>query len=195
MKKITTAIILMLVAMAFVSCASGVQRIEVDEIVDLSGYWNDTDVRIVSESLVNDCLSSPRVAAVEKQTGRLPIIILGYFRNRSDEHIDTDILTKRFQSAIINSGKADFVADSDERKFLREERTNQQEFTSAETTSKMANETGADFMLQGAVRTMVDKAGKTAVRSYFVNAELIDIETNRIMWSGENSEIKKIIKY
>lgn len=195
MKKIIRAIIVMLVVISFVSCASGVKRVEVDEVIDLSGYWNDTDVRIVCESLIADCVASPRVAAVEKQTGRLPVIIIGAFRNRSDEHIDTDILTKRFQSAIINSGKADFVADSDEREFLREERKDQVGFTSEETTSEMANETGADFMLQGAVRTMVDKAGKTAVRSYFINAELIDIETNRIMWSGENSKIKKVIKY
>jgi hypothetical protein len=31
------------------------------------------------------------------------------------------------------------------------------------------------------------------VRTYFVYAELIDIETNRKLWIGENSEIKKLI--
>ena len=41
---------------------------------------------------------------------------------------------------------------------------------------------------------MVDKAGKTATRTYFVYAELINVETNTKIWKGENSEIKKVIK-
>ena len=162
--------------------------------VDLSGYWNDTDVRIVCESLINDCLSSPRVAGFEQRTGELPVIIVGSFRNQSDEHIDTSIIQKRMETAILNSGKADFVASSDERLELRDERTEQQSWSSEETAKALANETGADFMLIGSVKTIIDSAGKTATRTYFVYAELIDIESNRKLWIGENSEIKKIIK-
>ena len=49
-------------------------------------------------------------------------------------------------------------------------------------------------MLIGSVKTMVDQADKTSSRTYWVYAELIDIESNRKLWIGENSEIKKIIK-
>jgi hypothetical protein len=31
------------------------------------------------------------------------------------------------------------------------------------------------------------------VRTYFVYAELTDIESNRVIWIGENDDIKKII--
>ena len=98
------------------------------------------------------------------------------------------------ETAILNSGKADFVASSDERLELRDERTEQQSWSSEETAKALANETGADFMLIGSVKTIIDSAGKTATRTYFVYAELIDIESNRKLWIGENSEIKKIIK-
>jgi hypothetical protein len=40
---------------------------------------------------------------------------------------------------------------------------------------------------------MVDQVDKTSVRSYFVYAELTDVETNTRLWMGENSEIKKVI--
>ena len=41
---------------------------------------------------------------------------------------------------------------------------------------------------------MVQKAGNTTVRTYHVSADLINIETNRIIWSGFNDDIKKVIK-
>lgn len=178
------------------SCASNpkVTRVDSDTQVDLSGYWNDTDVRIVCESLIGDCLSSPRVASFERKTGKLPVIIVGSFRNQSDEHIDTSIIQKRMETSILNSGKAEFVASSGERGELRDERTEQQSWSSEQTAKALANETGADFMLIGSVKIIVDSAGKMATRTYFVYAELIDVETNRKLWIGENSEIKKVIK-
>ena len=58
----------------------------------------------------------------------------------------------------------------------------------------MANETGADFLLTGSVRTIVDRAGNTSTRTYYVRAELTNIETNVRLWMDQNNEIKKIIK-
>lgn len=182
------------VLIAACSSTPEVTRVDSDTQIDLSGYWNDTDVRIVCESLIAESLSSARVARFERDKGRLPVIIVGSFRNQSDEHIDTSILQKRMETAILNSGKADFVASSNERLELRDERTEQQSWSSEETAKALANETGADFMLIGSVKTIVDRAGKMATRTYFVYAELIDIESNRKLWIGENSEIKKVIK-
>jgi hypothetical protein len=49
-------------------------------------------------------------------------------------------------------------------------------------------------MLTGSVNMIEDRAGNTTVRSYFVSAELTNIETNRRLWMGENNEIKKVIR-
>ena len=38
-----------------------VERVSSDTVVDLSGYWNDTDVRIVAESLIADCVNAPAI--------------------------------------------------------------------------------------------------------------------------------------
>lgn len=181
--------------LVFTSCSSTkVERVDTDTITDLSGYWNDTDVRIVADSLIADCVNAPAITNYVRTNGKLPVVIVGSFRNDSDEHIDTSILTKKFETALINSGKVDFVASSSERGELRTEREEQQSWASEETAKRLANETGADFMLIGSVKTMVDQADKTSSRTYWVYAELIDIESNRKLWIGENSEIKKIIK-
>jgi hypothetical protein len=171
-----------------------VTRVSSDTVTDLSGYWNDTDVRIVANSLIADCLEAPQVLAFSRNEDRLPVVIVGSFRNESDEHIDTSIITKRIEAALVNSGQVDFVASSSERGEIRTEREEQQLWASEESAKRLANETGADFMMLGSVKTMVDQAGNTAVRTYMVHAELINVETNRVMWIGENNEIKKMIE-
>lgn len=177
-----------------VSCESvKIERVEPAKLTDLDGYWNDNDVRMVCENLVRSCVASPLISNYRSKTGKNPVAIIGSVRNESDEHIDTNIVSNYFRNAVINSGVIDFVSSSNERGFLRTEREDQQINASPETTKAIRNETGADFMLLGSVRTVVQTLNKQSVRAYFVNLELHDLETNRILWSGEDDSIKKVI--
>jgi uncharacterized protein (TIGR02722 family) len=193
MKKIVLLILSILVLLP--SCASSkVTRVDSNTQTDLSGYWNDKDVRIVCESLINDCLSSQRVDQTLKAMGKkIPVVIVGSFRNESSEHIDTAIISSIMETTIFNTGKMDFVAGGAARDALRAERQDQQVNASEKTAAALAKETGADFMLLGTVRTIIDKADNKTVRTYFVSAELTNIETNQRMWMGQNTEIKKIV--
>lgn len=198
MKKSTIllhAIALAFVTVVMVSCGSTkVARVDSGTVVDLSGYWNDTDMKIVTDSLISECIASPRVAKFEATNGRPPFVILGKIANKSSEHLDTGILSKRFQTAIINSGVLEFVADASQREQLRNEKSDQAE-NAYDTAKSIGNEQAADFMLQGTVTTIIDTDGKKkSVRTYQVDMQLIDIESNRIVWQGQNSEIKKLVK-
>lgn len=179
-----------------ISCStSKVERVSPDTQVDLSGYWNDTDVRIVANELIESCLESKAITQFSSNhKGKKPVVIVGSFKNMSDEHIDTVILTKKLEAALINSGKIDFVSAASERAEIRQERLEQQDNASEETAKALRNETGADYMLQGSIRTIVDSDSKKTTRTYFINAELIDIETTKKLWMDTNSTIKKIIK-
>jgi hypothetical protein len=97
------------------------------------------------------------------------------------------------EAAIFNSGRLDFVAGGDVREDIRAERMDQQANANPETMARLRNETGADYMLTGSVRTIVDRDRNQTVRTYFVTAELTSIETNQRIWIGHNSEIKKLI--
>jgi uncharacterized protein (TIGR02722 family) len=177
------------------ACASSsVKRVDSETVTDLSGYWNDTDVRIVCDSLIGACLGAPRVTQESTRLGRNPVFLVGPFRNESDEHIDTSIIADTMEIAIFNSGRADFVAGGAAREALRRERQDQQGNASEETARRLANETGADFLLTGSVKTIVDRAGNTRTRTYYVTAELTNIETNLRLWMDQNSEIKKVIR-
>jgi hypothetical protein len=125
--------------------------------------------------------------------GKTPMVLVGSFKNDSMEHIDTSIIASRMETTIFNSGKMDFVAGGGIRAELRAERQDQQSNASEATAAALANETGADFMLFGSVKTIVDKAGNKTVRTYHVYAEMTNVETNQRMWMGQNDEIKKIV--
>ena len=180
----------------FASCQSGVQvsRIAADRDIDVSGTWNDTDIRLVSQALVDSSLSSGWIREFRMaRPGKRPVVIVGSFLNRSSEHIDTSIITKRYEMELINSGQVDMVADQSFRASVREERQEQQYFASEATAKALGKEIGADYLLQGSVRTNLDQSGSQMVRTYYVSAELIDIETNRKVWVGEET-IKKLIR-
>ena len=78
------------------SCASTkVERIDVDETVDLSGQWNDTDSRLVSEEMIKDVMSRSWLERYKgTHGGHTPAVIVGPIRNRSDEHINTRTFVK-----------------------------------------------------------------------------------------------------
>lgn len=193
--KIIIALFYLLIALVVVSgCSSGrkVERISTDEAIDLSGRWNDTDSRLVAEQMINDVLSRPWLQTFVSRHGSQPVVIVGTVRNRSSEHIDTGTFIRNMERELINSGKVRFVAAADARREIRDERLDQQVHATEETAARLAAETGADFMLQGTISTIIDSDGRQQVKFYQVDLELINIENNEKAWIG-NKEIRKFI--
>ena len=187
-------VIILLPGLLAGACSSvKVDRVDVDETVDLSGRWNDTDSRLVSEAMITDVLSRAWIDQYRAGKGRDPVVIVGAVRNRSEEHINTRTFVSDLERALINSGEVAFVAGSGEREALREERKDQAAHASEATAKEEGEEIGADFMLQGAINTIVDRVDGEAVTFYQVNLELIDIQSHRKVWIGEK-KIKKRIK-
>ena len=170
-----------------------VQRTSADTQTDLSGRWNDTDARLVAEEMIDDMLNRPWLERFSSDQQREPVVIVGAIRNRSSEHIDTSMFVKDIERELINSGMVRFVATSEERAQIRDERLDQQTQASEETISRLGEETGADFMLQGSISSNVDAVEGERAVFYQVDMELIRIETNEKVWIG-SKEIKKIIE-
>jgi len=174
-------------------CDTKVTRIDVDETVDLSGAWNDTDSRLVAEEMIADALSQPWTLNFAGQSGRAPVVIVGTVRNFSHEHINMNTFVADMERALVNSGRVEFVASSDERGEIREERTDQDLNASEETRNEAGQETGADFMLKGQINTIVDVEGDKQVRYYQVDLTMISLVDNRKVWLGQK-KIKKLVE-
>jgi penicillin-binding protein activator len=184
----------LIVGLLVTACSTvTVDRVGVEKTVDLSGRWNDTDSRLVSEEMIADVLSRPWIDQFRAGKGKDPVVIVGSVRNRSDEHINTRTFVGDLERALINSGEVAFVAGSGEREEIREERKDQAAHASEATAKEEGEEIGADFMLQGAINTIVDRIEGEEVKFYQVNLELIDIQSHRKVWIGEK-KIKKLVK-
>ncbi len=170
-----------------------VQRVASDTTTDLSGKWNDTDSRLVAEEMIRDVLARPWLSKFTQTKGQPPVVIVGAMKNLSSEHIQMQVFAKDIARELLNSGLVRFVASRDDREELRDERVDQQYHASEESAKKMANEVGADFMLQGSVNTIFDKVDRTSAKFYQVDMHLIDVETNETVWMG-SKEIKKVLQ-
>jgi uncharacterized protein (TIGR02722 family) len=188
--------ILAVLALITVDCAQRktVKRIDTEEIIDLSGRWNDTDSRLVSEEMINDCLNRPWIGQFVQDEGEQPTVIVGTIYNRTQEHIATGTFVKDLEQAFVNSGLVQVVAGVMEREEVRDEREDQQYYATEETRSELQAETGADFMLSGTIESIADQEGGEKVIYYQVNLQLLDLETNVKTWIGDK-KIKKYIKH
>ncbi len=176
-------------------CASHkVERVETDEVIDLSGRWNDTDSRLVAEDMVSQVLGAAWITNYANDNeGKKPVVIVGLVYNKSHEHISSGTFVKDVERAFINSGKVRLVQAGDKREELRKERAAQQEFATMETAKAWGQELGADFMLNGDINSIVDTYKQKSVVFYQVNLELTNLETNEVIWIGDK-KLKKYIK-
>ena len=194
MKRSPLLVTLALVSIvALTGCKTRVKRVAVDEAIDLSGRWNDTDSQLVSAEMISDIAARPWVEEFTAKNAKKPVIIVGTIRNLSSEHIETATFVKDLERELVNNGRVTFVASKLERGELREERMEQQTWSSAETQKRLAAETGADYMLQGSINSIIDQEGRESVKYYQVNMELIHLESNEKVWIGDK-KIKKLVK-
>ena len=174
------------------SCSTSVKRMDAGEVTDLSGNWNDTDSRLVSEEMIRDVLGRPWIDRFIAEKGNLPAVIVGEVRNLSHEHINVATFVGDIERELINSGGVVFVASKTERGEIREERQDQELNASSETAKQMGLELGADFMLVGVINTILDTEDDEQVRFYQIDLSLISLADNRKVWVGQK-KIKKFI--
>ena len=177
-------------------CSStSVKRVAVDETIDFSGRWNDTDSRLTAKTIIEDVLRRSWVDDFREGKSRKPVVIVGTVKNKTEEQLNIDVFIKDLETALLNSGRVKFVASKDERGGVRDERVaqNTQGHTDPETITPMGQETGADFMLIGSINTLKDETGGRYVILYQVNMELVDMRTNEKVWIGQNL-LKKVVK-
>jgi PBP1b-binding outer membrane lipoprotein LpoB len=196
MIKDSTRIILTVAAVLalFVLAGCGgkqVSRVDPEEVIDLSGEWNDVDSQNVSAALTTQITMSSWVEDFRAEKGKKPYLIVAPVTNKTSEHIAVKTLTGDLERNFINGNRVEVVASTEEREQIRGERADQQEFSSMETMKQWGREKGADFMLIGEINMILDQEGSEAVRFYQVDAYLVDLEDNTKVWAG----FEKLKKY
>ncbi len=184
------------VAVSLVGCSKSTQvtRIEPETVIDLSGFWNDTDSRLVADALIDDALTFPWARQfMQQNNGEVPTVIFGSVRNKTTEHVPVNTFLRDMEAVFLRSGHARVVADREQRDQIREEREDQQVNASAATRARMRNELGADFILVGEITSIEDIEGNREVIYYQIDLNLTDLESNERVWIGQH-RIKKFVE-
>jgi len=130
-------------------------------------------------NLASSFVSSNVIDDFYKSNGRRPVIVIGTVY--SLENLDYSQIVRGFQQVLITSGKTDMILGSSERDIIREERMDQLQWSSMDQAKSLANETAADFF--GRIYIDATKGG------YIISADIIDVETGRIFWVGQNQGV------
>jgi PBP1b-binding outer membrane lipoprotein LpoB len=161
---------------------------------DLSGKWNDTDAKLTSEALIQDCFAAGWLPTFVEEEGRKPAVRVRGVVNKTDEHIDAQVFIKNIERAMVNSAKVKVLAQEGAElgSVEREQARAASGAQSDETAVSLGNETGADFVVAVRVSSILDQVEGEKAKFYKVNFELISPTTGEKAWIGDH-EIKKLI--
>ena len=181
MRRLAITLFCFVAALLLAGCADRkVTRVDTAQVTDLSGRWNDTDSRLVSNEMITDLLSAKWIPMYELQhAGKRPVVIVGTVQNKSHEHIDagTGTFIKDLERAMVNNGSVRLVQAGAKREELRDEREqHNQGYVLPETAKKWGRELGADFMLQGTINSIVDSYKKNKAVFYQIDLEMTNLE-------------------
>ena len=158
-------LVLGILLLTLTACSTTGTRVPPEAPVDLSGRWNDTDSRLTAEAMIKDALGGPWPQRFSQLMGRTPVIVVGPVLNRTHEQLNTQTFVKDLERVLMQSG----------------------------TVKPLGQESGADFMLQGTINSLVDELDSTRAVFYQVDLELVDVASNVKVWQGQK-KVKKLVE-
>lgn len=191
--SILVCTLLMILPLAGCGKEKKITRVDTGLVTDFSGRWNDTDSRMVAETMIKEMVSRPWLENFSQSHGRQPVVIVGSVLNKSNEHINVQTFITDLEREMTNSQRVTFVAAKSERDEIREERRDQAVHAREDTQKGPGQEMGADFMMKGYISNILDEADGTKAVYYQIDLDLIDLKNNVKSWYGQK-KIKKIIE-
>jgi hypothetical protein len=190
--KLWSMILFVVTGLVLVACDTTGSKMSAD-VNDTGVKWTDTDSRLMAEVMVRDVLSSDWLDSFIQSAGKKPVVIVGTVRNLSRESINTDTIVVDVEHEIINSGKVGYIASSTARDELRKEISEKEQHITDAIHRALGEDAGADYMLNGSINSMYDAISGDRVRVYQIDLGLIELSSNRKVWTGQR-KIRKMIK-
>jgi uncharacterized protein (TIGR02722 family) len=151
----------------------------------LDDKFNESDQQQMSDTIVKAIVGCPEISADKR-----PVVIVDQVKNNTEEHIDMGSLTDKIRTALIKSRRVKFV-DKDARTTLDEEyRYNEAGNVAKDKQKVRGKQTGADYVMRGAMATNVQQVGNDKFIYYKLTMNLVNLESSEIDCT-EEKEIRK----
>jgi penicillin-binding protein activator len=155
----------------------------------LDDKFNEADMQQMSETIVKSMVACPDLSADKR-----PTVIVDLVKNNTEEHIDMKSLTDKISTALIKSRRVKFI-DKDARGTLDEEyRYNEAGNVAKEKQKKRGKQTGADYLMRGAMATNIQQVGNDKFIYYKLTMNLVNLESSEIDCTEEKEVRKKYRK-
>ncbi len=165
---------------------TSVQDKDVDNLPAYDASYGAQDLRTLSQEIVNDIASS---SFIKDQKGN-PVMIIYGVQPRTTTFVDTQALTDRIRTSLIQTTPIRFVNEN-----RRQELLNEQGYQAAnatpDTQTAIGKQLGAKFMLTGSLVEITKQTGRQARVSksklvyYQLTMDITDLETGIISWSTQ----------
>ncbi len=158
----------------------------------LDDKFNPKDQDAIIRRMMTSCLGRPWLKNFQKaNTGRKPIVVVQDVQNRTDEHIDTVMITEIMETELVNSGEVKFLEKARREQVMDELEWQNSGAVSERSKKKTGNMKGADFLLVGSIANLINARGKDKDVYYQVQMKLVNIETSEIEWTDSAKILKK----
>jgi penicillin-binding protein activator len=197
MRRSLTALLVLTAA------CSSVRYDDPGRVETLTIEYGSTDLQTLSAEMVESLISSQGLNYLDnsgKGEDKRIIVYTGSVENRTNEHIDTQGITDKVQTALLKSGKFRFVAEKAGQSEIEEQVRFQQETgrVREDMMRSFGKQLGADVILYGTLRS-IDKRKGSSLESggtrkedlyYQFVLKCVNIDTAEILWQQE-AELRK----
>jgi hypothetical protein len=182
------------------SCSS-IRYDDPGRVETLTIDYGSTDLQTLAGEMVESLVTAPQLNYLEnsgKGDDKRVIVLTGSVENRTSEHIDTEGITDKIQTALLKSGKFRFVADKAGQAQIDEQIRFQAGRVREDMLRELGRQLGADVILYGTLRSIEKSKGsslesggarKKDVYYQFV-FKCVNIDTAEILWQDEQ-ELRK----
>lgn len=155
----------------------------------MTDEWSESDMQETVKSMVASLVTHPVVTGARTR----PVVMVTQLQNKTSEHIDTQSIMDMVRVELMKTGKMAFV-DKEAREDIDQEYNYQNSGRVSETTKKGPGaQTGADFIVNGRLDSIVQEAGKEKSVYYKITLNLTSIKSGVIEWTDQK-QIRKLYK-
>lgn len=192
--------LLLPLALLAASCSS-IRYDDPGRVETLTIDYGSTDLQTLAGQMVESLVAAPQLNSLDssgKGDDKRIIVYTGSVENRTSEHIDTEAITDKIQTALLKSGKFRFVADRAGQAQIDEQIRFQTGRVREDMLRELGKQLGADVILYGTLRSIEKRKGsslesggtrKVDVYYQFV-LKCVDIDSAEILWQ-EEEELRK----
>lgn len=154
----------------------------------LTDRWSESDMQKAVTDLVESATRHYSIAGAQKP----PVVIVTRLQNKTSEHIDTQNIMDMVRVELMRKGRVLFV-DKAAREDIAEEYEYHKENVDSRSRKKRGGHTGADFIINGRLDSIVQQAGRRKTIYYKVTLNMTNLKTGIIVWS-DYKQIRKLYK-